>query len=470
MRKYLLPLFLCISFPSLSQVTVSFSPVVSSGLSVPVDIVDPKDGTGRLFIVQQNGLVKIVSGGVLSPGNFLDVTGIINYDGSERGLLSLAFHPNYSSNRYFFIYYNNTAGDISIAQYRTKASAPDSADPASGKVLMNIPKPFTNHNGGKLNFGPDGNLYFGTGDGGSGGDPNNNSQNGMSLLGKMIRINVDDFTTPPYYTIPPGNPFIGDPAVSDSVYALGLRNPWRWSFDRQTGDMWIADVGQNLWEEVNFRTPANMAGVNYGWRCYEGNHDYNLSLCGTNPSAGKTFPIFEYGHNSSGGFSITGGYVYRGAEFLSLQGYYICVDYSLSNGWLIKPDGAGGWTVLTQNNFPTNITSFGESENGTLYAVKRSGILYKVIASAVTGIDEPVIGREEKIITPNPASATVKVTWRKIRHIRVHDLQGRGLIQMTSDGISNSVDLDISGLYAGMYMISVTSSNGRTITKPFRKY
>jgi len=384
---YFLVLFCCLQFIAAAQPVIGFTPVITSGLTSPVDIANAGDGTNRLFIVQQNGIIKIDSAGVLLSTPFLDVSSIVLYDGGERGLLSLAFHPGYATNRYFFIYYSDASGNVTVAQYRTSAVNPDVADPASGKILINIPKPFTNHNGGKLNFGPDGNLYFGTGDGGSGGDPNNNAQNGHSLLGKMIRLNVDNFTTPPYFTVPASNPFVGSSTVYDSIYALGLRNPWRWSFDKLTGDMWIADVGQDLHEEVNFRTPANMSGVNYGWRCYEGLQAYNLSACGASPALNKVFPIFEYGHTADSGYVIAGGYVYRGAEFPALQGYYMCCDEETTNGWLIKSDGFGGWNVREQNDFPTNTCSFGEAEDGTLYALSITGKLFKIIVTGVLPVN-----------------------------------------------------------------------------------
>lgn len=353
-----------------------FTPVVS-GLNASLDVVNAGDGTNRLFVVQRGGTVRIISGGVLLPGNFLEIPDSLSA-GGESGLLSLAFHPDYENNRYFFVYYTNTAGDLAIVRFQTQAGNPNAADEATGVILLNIPHPtFANHNGGKLIFGPEGNLYLGIGDGGGGGDPANNSQNGNSLLGKMIRLNVDDFTTPPYYTIPFDNPYIGDPAVRDEIFALGLRNPWRWSFDRSTNDVWIADVGQGLWEEVNHRPYLSSGGINYGWRCYEGNAAYNTAGC--LPAGSYVFPIFVYPHIfASGGFSVTGGYVYRGTEFPSLAGVYICADYVSGNVWRIKPDGGGGWTSYIQSGLPGNIAGFGEAENADLYAVSLGGTLYKV--------------------------------------------------------------------------------------------
>lgn len=366
---------------SFAQPVLGFSGFITSGLSSPVDITNAGDGTNRLFIVQQSGQIRIYTGGTLLPTPFLDISTIIT-TGGERGLLSLAFHPDYETNRYFFVYYTNLSGEITIARYQAQAGDPNLADAASGVVLLNIPKPFANHNGGDLNFGPDGYLYFGTGDGGSGGDPNNYSQNGLSLLGKMIRIDVSNFSTTPYYFIPADNPYISDPLVDDRIWALGLRNPWRWSFDRATGDMWIADVGQGSWEEVNFRSAGTTGGINYGWRCYEGNAAYNTAGC--LPQSSYISPIFVYPHVfATGGFSITGGYVYRGAEYPVLQGYYICADYVSGNVWLINPNGSGGWITRRQAGLPGNISAFGEAENGTLYAVSLSGSIYKVDVTVV---------------------------------------------------------------------------------------
>ncbi|MEP6846363.1 MAG: PQQ-dependent sugar dehydrogenase, partial [Panacibacter sp.] len=309
--------------------------------------------------------------------------------GGEQGLLSIAFHPSYNTNRYFFVWYTGVTGAVTLARYRRDAVNPDIADPTSGQVLLTIPKPgspyFTNHNGGKLNFGTDGFLYVGTGDGGSGGDPFNNAQDLTSLRGKMLRLDVNSFaTSAPLYDIPATNPYLvqGD-NIRDEIYAYGLRNPWRWSFDRSNGDMWIADVGQGLWEEVNYRPAGSTAGLNYGWRCYEGAHIYSGGGCTPSDTIS---PIFEYGHNNAtGGYSITGGYVYRGSEFSALQGYYMTADYVSGNFWLVWPDGSGGFNSYQQPpGIPGNIDGFGEAADGTVYALQRStGTLYKVVVTGV---------------------------------------------------------------------------------------
>ena len=387
MKKFYAPLicWLLSAVAAVAQPTIGFSSFIT-GLTAPVDIVNAHDGSNRLFIVQQNGIVRLrkTTGMVTRP--FLNMSALITYSG-EQGLLSIAFHPQYATNRYLFVYYNNTAGNVELAQYRTSATDPDSVDVASRKVMLTITKPYTNHNGCKLNFGPDSLLYFGTGDGGSGGDPNNYAQNLNSYLGKMLRIRVDSFTTSPYYTVPSSNPLVGMSSVKTEIYDWGLRNPWRWNFDRQTGDMWIADVGQGAWEEVNMIPAASTNGLNFGWRCYEGNHSYDLSSCGATPLSGKTFPIFEYGHSSAGGYSITGGLVYRGTQYPALQGYYLCADYVTTNGWLIKQSGST-WTTTKQTNFPANVSTFGDAEDGTLYLASLGGTVYQVTASAALGVRE----------------------------------------------------------------------------------
>jgi glucose/arabinose dehydrogenase len=298
-------------------------------------------------------------------------------------LLGVAFPPDYETSRYFFVYYNSLPnGDITIARYQAQVGNPNLADPASGRIMITFSKPFDNHNGGNLNFGPDGMLYIGTGDGGSGGDPNNLSQNGLSLLGKMLRININDSILFPYYSIPADNPYTANPAVDDRIWAIGLRNPWKWSFDKSTGDLWLADVGQGAWEEVNFRAAGSTGPINYGWRCYEGHAAFNTSGCLA--PANYTFPIFDYPHNfATGGFSITGGYVFRGPGFPELVGYYICADYVSGNVWIIRPNGLGGWTSTIKTGMPGNISAFGEGEDGSLYPVSLNGTIYKIIRPLV---------------------------------------------------------------------------------------
>ena len=366
--------------------TIVFQPVIS-GLSSPVDIVNAGDGSNRIFVVLQGGTIRVYDQSYNFLGTFLTVTGILS--GNEQGLLSLAFHPNYTSNGFLYVYYTSSPnGDVTVARYTRSATNPNQADPASRVVLLSVPKPtdfngvpFTNHNGGKLNFGPEGYLYFALGDGGSGNDPYNNAQDGTTLRGKMLRLDVSN-PNPPYYFIPPDNPYVNDPNVRDEIWALGLRNPWRWSFDRLTHDMWIGDVGQSAREEVDFRAAGSTGPINYGWRCREG----MIATPGVSPCTPTNYvpPIFDYTHDpTTGGIAIVGGYVYRGTEFPTLYGYYVTADYTSGNLWLLHSDG----TSHRQPGVPTNITSFGEAEDGTLLATAGSSISkVAVVAEAPTPI------------------------------------------------------------------------------------
>ena len=374
-----------ISFEPTAQPILNYKPVITS-LAKPTDIVSANDGSYRLFIVQKGGTIRVYDQFLNYKGNFLIISGLPTL--GERGLLSMAFHPAYKNNGLFFVYYTNAQGSIEIARYKV-SNNPNIADLSTKSIIITIPHPgTTNHNGGKLHFGPDGYLYFATGDGGGTGDPSNNSQNGRSLLGKMIRININDSTPPLNYSIPADNPYLSDTTIADEIWGMGLRNPWRWSFDRLTHDIWIADVGQARREEVNFRRATETKGANYGWRCYEGKQVYNSKAC---QLIDKYIPpIFEYSHNNTtGGSSITGGFVYRGPEFPSLNGYYIFADYESGNQWMIV-DSSDTWVIKKQSGtFPGSISSFGESEDGTLYASSLSaGIVYKI--EAVTGVKASV--------------------------------------------------------------------------------
>jgi glucose/arabinose dehydrogenase len=316
-RKFLLVLFsayitVCPSLVSAGP-NIQLEPIIS-GLNSPVAITHAGDGMGRLFITLQVGKILIYDGQQLLSTPFFDIGSLIT-TGSERGLLSVAFHPNYSANGFLYVDYTDLNGDTVIARYRVSAD-PNVVDTTSAVILLTIPQPFANHNGGQLQFGPDGYLYIGMGDGGSGGDPLNNAQNLNSLLGKILRIDVDAGSP---YANPPDNPFVANLSAKPEIWALGLRNPWRFSFDRLTGDLFIADVGQDTYEEVDFQQASSGGGENYGWRLMEGNHCYNPST-GCNDGS-LTLPVIEYDH-SLGNCSITGGYRYRGALYSGLTGIY----------------------------------------------------------------------------------------------------------------------------------------------------
>jgi glucose/arabinose dehydrogenase len=378
--------FLLLSSKTFSQPpTISYQSVIT-GLSAPIDIVNADDGSNRLFIVQQAGIIKLWDGTTTS--NFIDLSSIIS-TGGERGLLSMAFHPDFNgtSNRYFFVYYTNSSGDLEVSRYQTTAGNSNTGDPTTQTVIITIPHPTnTNHNGGKLNFGTDGYLYFATGDGGGANDVPNNAQNGNVLLGKMIRIDVNTLTAQTFgqYTIPPDNPYVSDGAVLDEIWALGLRNPFRWSFDRANGNMWIGDVGQAAKEEVNYRAAGSTGHVNYGWRCYEG----SISTPGVADCTpvDNVFPVFDY-DNPNGGSppssAVTGGYVYRGNEFANFRGYYVATDFYSGTLYFLWPNGSGGFNSSSQTTGTQNfIAAFGEAESGALYAVSQAtNTVYKLVAT-----------------------------------------------------------------------------------------
>jgi len=347
-------------------------PVVTSGLSSPLYLTAP-DGDPRLFIVEQAGRIRVVRGGQLLTQPFLDIPDRVA-SGGEEGLLGLAFHPNYAANGYFYVDYThlNSAGDTlyTLVERYTVSAAPDSADSASHKLILRIVQPYSNHNGGLVMFGPDGMLYIGMGDGGSGGDPENRAQDPDSLLGKLLRIDVDHGDP---YAIPPDNPFATSGGAPE-IWALGLRNPWRFAFDRGAGLLYIADVGQNLWEEVNV-TPAGQAGLNYGWRITEGAHCFNPNPCST---TGLVQPAVEYSH--ADGCSVTGGFVYRGSLAPPLVGQYFYSDYC--GGWLRSFSYASG-AVAGQTSWSLNVSlglvlSLGEDAAGELYVLAANGRVYRI--------------------------------------------------------------------------------------------
>ena len=310
--------------------------LVAGGLERPVGIANAGDGSGRLFILEQVGRIRIVRDGVLAGTPYLDLTDRVGSSANEQGLLGLAFHPAYADNGTFFVNYTDRQGDTVVARFSVSAD-PDRADPASGTTLLTLPQPAGNHNGGHLAFGPDGYLYIGTGDGGGAGDQYGNGQNGGTLLGAMLRLDVDG--APPY-AIPASNPFIGDPAVRDEIWAIGLRNPWRYSFDRLTGDLYIADVGQNQYEEVNVQQAASSWRTEL-WLVHHGGAALLPQRTGPAMQAGLTLPVAEYDHAL--GCSVTGGYVYRGRQFPALAGIYLFGDYCSGRIWGLAPGQSGVW-------------------------------------------------------------------------------------------------------------------------------
>lgn len=423
----------------------------ATGFASPVDIAHC--GDTRLFVVEQDGLIKILNNnGTTNPTPFLNLTSVTNQSG-EQGLLGLAFHPNYASNGYFYVnYIRNSDGATVIARYSVNASDPNLANP-TGTILLTIAQPFSNHNGGSLKFGPDGYLYIGMGDGGSGGDPGNRAQNINELLGKMLRIDVNSGSP---YGIPATNPYVGV-AGADEIWAIGLRNPWKFSFDRSNGDLWIADVGQNVYEEVN-RAASTESGLNYGWRCYEGNVAYNTSGCA--PQNTMKAPLFITNH--SGGFcSITGGYVYRGTLFPNFQGKYFFSDYCKAQ---IGMSDASGNVTFSATFAGNNFVSFGEDASGELYVASISnGTIYKIVDSSLGTVAPSETAFN---IYPNPSKSEVFFQNRNalnyVAAVEVFDSNGKKILSEKTDS-QPIVSLNTEKLSAGWYLLKITDNLGSTV-------
>ncbi len=327
-------------------------------------------GDERLFITQQNGVITLMVDGQVLSEPFLDITRRVNSNGFEQGLLGLAFHPDYAQNGRFFVNYTRTDDATVIAEFAVDPTNPNRALPDSERVLLTIAQPYRNHNGGQLKFGPDGYLYIGTGDGGSANDPPNNGQRTDTLLGKLLRLDVDSGDP---YGIPASNPFVNDDAVRNEIWATGLRNPWRFSFDRETGDMYMADVGQNIWEEINFQPHDSAGGENYGWRIFEASNCH-MDDCTT---PGLTDPVFEYSHEG-GHCSVTGGYMYRGEQYPELYGNYFLADYCSGQLWRMVQTEEG-WNTAVINNVGFLVSTFGEDVQGELYIVDQAaGTIYQI--------------------------------------------------------------------------------------------
>jgi len=362
----------------------------ASGFTLPVEVAYPPGDTNRLFVVEQGGRIRIIEGGKVLPGAFLDVSGIIAA-GGERGLLGLAFHPDYARNGAFYVYYTRAhTGAVALARYLRDPKDANRADPASGVVLFEVPHiDFANHNGGRIVFGPDGYLYVGLGDGGGGRDRLRNGQNRGVFLGKILRIAVDGGKG---YRIPPANPYAKESCAArlcPEIFLYGLRNPWKFSFDRATGDLYIADVGEDTWEEVDFIPAGSPGGLNLGWGIFEGDACFNDEYYGK-PGACAALkkrnirPVVIYDHKSHGGYSIIGGYVYRGRASPSLTGDYIYGDFVSKRIWAAKRDAAGAWNaelLLEPSPLLASISSFAEDYAGEVYVVDHTrGTLWRIEA------------------------------------------------------------------------------------------
>lgn len=372
--------------PALRRVgEIGLSPV-ARGLTRPTFVTQAGDGTGRLFLLEQTGRIRIVKRGNLLPTRggafsappkigvgsetdslpFLDLSARVNANGMEQGLLGLAFYPDYAQSGRFVVDYTGPAGQVVIARFRVSRDNPDRADPQSEELLLQIPKPYANHNGGTVTFGPDGYLYISVGDGGGAGDPQNNAQNRGSLLGKILRLDVAGDGP---YRIPPDNPFVGRDGRPE-IWDYGLRNPWRISFDRVTHDLYIADAGQETWEEVNVEPAGSRGGKNYGWKVFEGKARYSPG-----EAPGAVFPVLVYGHDQ--GCVIVGGYVYRGRDLPDLDGAYLYGDFCSGRIWGLKQRGQT-WQSKELLKTELQITSFGQDDAGEVYVVDHRGAVYRL--------------------------------------------------------------------------------------------
>ena len=455
-NKTLTLLLLLITTFSFSQdiYTILFA----DGFSNPVEMQNV--GDDRLFIVEKRGVIEILQlDGTTNPTPFLDIQNIVltpggNYD--ERGLLGLAFHPDYINNGYFYVNYIDNFGNTQISRFSVSTSDPSIADPDSEFQILEVEQPYINHNGGCLRFGPEGYLYIGLGDGGSAGDPENRSQNLQTLLGKMLRIDIDNTEGSTNYAVPSNNPFVGDPNALDEIWSYGLRNPWRFSFDSETDELWIGDVGQGSIEEID-RAAAGVSGQNYGWRCYEGTQEYNTSGC---PNQSElTFPVAEYSH-SGGNCSITGGYVYRGEIYENFLGIYFYADFCSGEIGTIDQSN----NQINHGPYNGSWVSFGEDKNKELYIIDNFGSIYKIEGNILSTTDFNI---NTVSIYPNPASNNLNVKSSNnsfIKNISIYDLKGSIALTKNISGLTET-NISINLLQSGIYMVKVTSAEGISIIK-----
>lgn len=444
------------AFNSNSQNTNTLIPF-ASGLQGLVCIANA--GDDRLFVVDQHGSISIVNpDGMVEPQAFLDIKDRVAY-GGERGLLGVAFHPEYQTTGYLFVNYIGVGDSTHISRFKVNADNPNIADPQSELKLLTIFQPFQNHNGGDLNFGPDGFLYIGLGDGGSGGDPGKRAQNPMEFLGKMLRIDVDHGNP---YAIPESNPFYNSSDTLKEIWALGLRNPWRFSFDKLTGDLWIADVGQNAIEEINFQPANSTGGENYGWRCYEGNQTFNTDGC--LPSESLTFPVYTYPQGDE--CSVTGGYVYRGSTSSPFYGHYFFSDYCSDRIWTLHQEN-GNWIKTDFGRFTgNNFTTFGEDAKGQLYIGGiKSGKIFQ-INDQTTGI-EPQQITEGIIVKQLPFGNTFRIEKttesNSMMLVNVCDIKGTVLFQ--TEKRESQFEINLNTLSSGIYSLTATCDRIRMTQK-----
>jgi len=429
---------------------------VASGFNKPVDISSSGlKNDDRLFITEKDGKIRILKNdGSISSIPFLDIDPRVNSSANERGLLGLCFHPKYIENGYFFVHYTNSNGNSTISRFSVSRDNPDVANETSEKIMLTVNQPFNNHNAGDINFGKDGFLYIGMGDGGNGGDPGNRSQNPKELLGKMLRIDVNTETEK--YLIPVDNPYAKKVDTLPEIWAFGLRNPWRFSFDTLLNDMWIADVGQDKWEEVNV-VQADSAAINYGWRCYEGKEKFNLSACNQNTKFLQ--PVHSYENKFDNGCSVTGGYVYRGNENPSFTGKYIYTDFCTGIFWALYKNEAGQWQNEELDDLENNeYATFGMDNNGEMYvAGLANGTVFKISDIPTVSTNETEKTNELSYqIQPNPAIDLLKIKINNdsvISEWFIFSISGQKYEVKIVKNSNKEVVVDISQLPKGLYIL-----------------
>jgi len=458
---------LCILFPFFLTAQGYQLEALPSDFIFPVDIAN--SGDGRLFIVEQRGnIYSINEEGTKNNTSFLNIGSKISF-GGERGLLGMTFHPNFRENGVFYINYTDRVGASVISSFRVDEGQ-NSVSAATENILLRVEQPYVNHNGGCLKFGPDGHLYIGMGDGGNRRDPQNNGQDNRKLLGKMLRLQVDELGNA---SIPADNPFINESTIPDEIWATGLRNPWRFSFDRLTGDLWIADVGQDAFEEVNKVKAGEGSGLDFGWRCWEGNEVLNPTGCLEDTTF--YYPLYTYANTDLLGKSVTGGFVYRGSKIPALVGKYIYGDYESGIIWSLEelPNGE----VLNQQLYDhrgDDISSFGEDEAGELYvAGHNSGKIYRF--KGTTTSNYPVfLNPSTLIIAPNPVAAQLMISFELEQKtsifIRLNSLQGQLLEEKKIDkGFGQQqITMNTENLSRGSYILNITDGKS-SITKKLIK-
>lgn len=473
MKPLFLALCCCISIGIAAQVELNFVEI-ASGFTTPTALRAPADSSNRLFVTQKAGKIRILdlNTNTIQSDDFLDLTFKVS-SFFERGLLGLAFHPNFAENGQFFVHYSIDEGfgqeeGSNVISRFTLANPTDTvADINTEEILLVVEQDQANHNGGELKFGPDGLLYFSLGDGGGGGDPNDRGQDPFNMLGSLGRIAVDSVSGDLPYGIPNTNPYADGVNGLPEIFSIGWRNPWRFSFDRLTGDLWVGDVGQNAREEIDFIPAGTGAGLNYGWDCREGDINYQFSSDACDPDGNYEEPVLAIMHNgpNSAG-SITGGYVYRGSEWPELYGTYICTDYVTDNFFSIKPDGTGGWDVFPQSqNQISGVATFGEDESGELYAAALfDGVIYQV-TGGVNNVQSFDKGLDFSLtLFPNPTQRQLNLQFKDLNASQVVKLkivnpQGQSVFQQSlflGAGTANH-ELHLPELPSGLYQVMVTN-------------